>query len=60
MIRRYIREPNGYGVEQPRRVRDGAIDAAPNHAVALPTAGAEALRDSAENLPVFAPTTEDR
>jgi catechol 2,3-dioxygenase len=59
----YIRDPKGCSVELrhelPRKVWEGGIDAALNHYVALPTEGAEALQDRAENLPVFASTTED-
>ncbi len=58
----YIRDPNGYSVELlyelPREVWEGDIDAALNHYVAVPTEGAKALQDRAENLPVFASTTE--
>lgn len=54
----YIRDPNGYSVELlyelPREVWEGDIQAALNHYVALPTEGAEALQDRADNLPVFA------
>jgi hypothetical protein len=53
-----IHDLSGYSVELPHKVREGDIDVALNHAVALPTEGAEAPRDSAENLQVFAPTTE--
>jgi catechol 2,3-dioxygenase len=53
----YINDPNGYGVELlyelPRDVWEGDIDAALNHAVALPTEGAEALADRVDALPVF-------
>lgn len=53
----YINDPNGYGVELlyelPREVWEGDIDAALNHAVALPTEGAEALDDRVDGLPVF-------
>jgi catechol 2,3-dioxygenase len=53
----YIHDPNGYGVELlyelPREVWEGDIDAALNFAVALPTEGAEALKDRAEGVPVF-------
>ena len=55
----YIRDPNGYTVELlyelPRAVWEGDIQAALNHYVALPTEGADALVDNAENVPVFAP-----
>jgi catechol 2,3-dioxygenase len=54
----YIRDPNGYTVELlyelPREVWEGDIQAALNHYVALPTEGEGALRDNAENVPVFA------
>ena len=54
----YIRDPNGYSVELsyelPREVRQGDIEAAINHYVALPTEGPEALEDRAEGYPVFA------
>lgn len=53
----YINDPNGYGVELlyelPRDVWEGDIDAALNHAVAVPTEGPEALEDRVEGLPVF-------
>jgi catechol 2,3-dioxygenase len=53
----YINDPNGYGVELlyelPRDVWEGDIDAALNHAVALPTEGREALDDRVDGLPVF-------
>jgi catechol 2,3-dioxygenase len=53
----YINDPNGYGVELlyelPREVWEGDIDAALNHAVALPTEGPEALADRLDGLPVF-------
>jgi len=53
----YINDPNGYGVELlyelPREVWEGDIDAALNHAVAVPTEGPEALQDRAEGLPIF-------
>jgi catechol-2,3-dioxygenase len=53
----YINDPNGYGVELlyelPREVWEGDIDAALNHAVAVPTEGKEALEDRVEGLPVF-------
>ena len=53
----YIHDPNGYGVELlyelPREVWAGDIDAALNFAVALPTEGAAALEDRAEDVPVF-------
>jgi catechol 2,3-dioxygenase len=53
----YINDPNGYGVELlyelPREVWEGDIDGALNHAVALPTEGAEALDDRVEGIPVF-------
>ena len=53
----YINDPNGYGVELlyelPREVWEGDIDAALNHAVAVPTEGPAALEDKADNLPVF-------
>jgi catechol 2,3-dioxygenase len=53
----YISDPNGYGVELlyelPRTAWEGDIDAALNHAVALPTEGAEALADRVDGLPVF-------
>src|SRR3954469_22455924 len=55
--RLYINDPNGYGVELlyelPREVWEGDIDAALNHAVAVPTEGKEALEDRVEGLPVF-------
>jgi catechol 2,3-dioxygenase len=53
----YINDPNGYGVELlyelPRDIWEGDIDAALNHAVAVPTEGPEALTDRVEGLPVF-------
>jgi catechol 2,3-dioxygenase len=53
----YISDPNGYGIEVlyelPREVWEGDIDAALNYAESLPTAGAEALVDEAEQVPVF-------
>jgi len=53
----YINDPNGYGVELlyelPREVWEGDIDAALNHAVAVPTEGLEALQDRADGLPIF-------
>jgi len=53
----YISDPNGYGVEMlyelPREVWEGDIDAALNYAEHLPTEGAEALVDEADNVPVF-------
>ena len=53
----YINDPNGYGVELlyelPREVWAGDIDAALNHAVSVPTEGAEALTDRHEDVPVF-------
>lgn len=52
----YINDPNGYGIEilyeLPREVWGGDIDGALNHAVNLPTEGAEALRDKTD-VPVF-------
>jgi catechol 2,3-dioxygenase len=45
--------------ELPRAVWEGDIQAALNHYVALPTEGAEALQDRAENLPVFARSDAD-
>jgi catechol 2,3-dioxygenase-like lactoylglutathione lyase family enzyme len=58
----YIRDPNGYSIEQlyelPRVVWEGD-QAALNHYVALPTEGAEALQDRAENLPVFSRSAAD-
>lgn len=59
MIRHHIRDPNRYGVERRRLVPHGAIDAAPNHDVALPTERVEARPDRAGNLQVFASTMED-
>jgi catechol 2,3-dioxygenase-like lactoylglutathione lyase family enzyme len=54
----YIRDPNGYSLELlyelPREVWEGDIQAALNHYVALPTEGAEALKDRADDVPVFA------
>jgi catechol 2,3-dioxygenase len=53
----YISDPNGYGIEVlyelPREVWEGDIDAALNYAESLPTQGAEALVDEAEQVPVF-------
>ena len=53
----YISDPNGYGIELlyelPREVWENDIDAALNHAIALPTEGAEALVDRTEGIPVF-------
>lgn len=53
----YIHDPNGYGVEilyeLPREVWENDIDGALNYAVSLPTEGPEALKDSAEGVPVF-------
>jgi catechol-2,3-dioxygenase len=53
----YISDPNGYGIEVlyelPREVWEGDIDAALNYAEPLPTKGAEALVDTADNVPVF-------
>jgi catechol-2,3-dioxygenase len=53
----YISDPNGYGIEVlyelPREVWEGDIDAALNYAKSLPTQGAEALVDEAEQVPVF-------
>jgi len=53
----YISDPNGYGIEVlyelPREVWEGDIDAALNYAESLPTAGAEALVDETEQVPVF-------
>jgi catechol 2,3-dioxygenase len=53
----YIRDPNGYSVELlyelPREVWEGDINAALNHYVALPTEGADALADRADDVPVF-------
>jgi catechol-2,3-dioxygenase len=53
----YISDPNGYGIEVlyelPRDVWEGDIDAALNYAESLPTQGAEALVDEAEQVPVF-------
>ena len=58
----YITDPNGYGVELlyelPREVWEGDIDAALNHYVGLPTEGAAALEDEAENVPVFRKAAE--
>jgi catechol 2,3-dioxygenase len=53
----YISDPNGYGIEVlyelPREVWEGDIDAALNYAESLPTEGADALVDAAEQVPVF-------
>ncbi len=53
----YINDPNGYGVELvydlPREVWEGDLDAALNHAVALPTEGDAAWEDRVDGLPVF-------
>lgn len=53
----YISDPNGYGIEVlyelPREVWEGDIDAALNYAESLPTQGAEALVDEADQVPVF-------
>ena len=53
----YIHDPNGYGVELlyelPREVWEGDIDGALNFAVPVPTEGAAALEDRAEDVPVF-------
>jgi len=52
----YIADPDGHGIEVlyelPREVWEGDIDGAQNYAEMLPTEGAEALVDRAEN-PVF-------
>jgi len=59
----YIHDPNGYGIELlyelPREVWEGDIDAALNFVRPLPTEGAEALADEAENNPVFVRPGED-
>ena len=56
----YIHDPNGYGVELlydlPREIWEGDIDAALNYVKVLPTEGAEALVDGADNLPKFGAT----
>lgn len=53
----YISDPNGYGIEVlyelSREVWEGDIDAALNYAESLPTEGAEALVDEADQVPVF-------
>jgi catechol 2,3-dioxygenase-like lactoylglutathione lyase family enzyme len=53
----YIRDPDGYGVELlyelPREVWEGDLDEALNYYVMLPPEGADALKDEAENIPVF-------
>jgi catechol 2,3-dioxygenase-like lactoylglutathione lyase family enzyme len=55
----YIHDPNGYGVELlyelPHEIWQGDINAALNFSEELPTEGAQALVDEADNVPVFQP-----
>lgn len=53
----YIRDPNGYGVELlydlPHEVWRNDVDAALNFVEELPTDGAHASVDDADNIPTF-------
>jgi len=56
---RGVRDPSGHSVGLPRKVRDGDLDAALDHAVALPTERDGAPRNSTKSLPAFASSMED-